>query len=166
MHIRSVDIPGNIKKVNILGAMWFMLSLAFAGAVAAVVYESTGGLERCYWGDIDSGFCYSVAALRSLDGLPSGFVEHAAPGVGLPLVQFLVWSYALASKAGLLSEPSFYGLASHPDPLLHLRQFVIAGWLFSSIIYLMVVSTVFWFCLLYTSPSPRDLSTSRMPSSA
>ena len=23
-----------------------------------------------------------------------------------------------------------------------------------------------WFCLLYTSPSPRDLSTSRMPSSA
>ena len=26
--------------------------------------------------------------------------------------------------------------------------------------------TVFWNCLLYTSPSPRDLSTSRMPSSA
>ena len=23
-----------------------------------------------------------------------------------------------------------------------------------------------WFCLLYTSPSPRDVSTSRMPSSA
>jgi len=31
-----------------------------------------------------------------------------------------------------------------------------------------VMSTVSWFyiCLLYTSPSPRDLSTSRMPSSA
>jgi len=27
-------------------------------------------------------------------------------------------------------------------------------------------SLVCWFCLLYTSPSPRDLSTSRMPSSA
>ena len=26
--------------------------------------------------------------------------------------------------------------------------------------------TVLWSCLLYTSPSPRDLSTSRMPSSA
>ena len=26
--------------------------------------------------------------------------------------------------------------------------------------------TVHWNCLLYTSPSPRDLSTSRMPSSA
>ena len=27
-------------------------------------------------------------------------------------------------------------------------------------------STLHWTCLLYTSPSPRDLSTSRMPSSA
>ena len=27
-------------------------------------------------------------------------------------------------------------------------------------------TSVFWSCLLYTSPSPRDLSTSRMPSSA
>ena len=29
-----------------------------------------------------------------------------------------------------------------------------------------VYSRVYWNCLLYTSPSPRDLSTSRMPSSA
>ena len=28
------------------------------------------------------------------------------------------------------------------------------------------VATLFYICLLYTSPSPRDLSTSRMPSSA
>ena len=28
------------------------------------------------------------------------------------------------------------------------------------------VETEDWICLLYTSPSPRDLSTSRMPSSA
>eukprot|EP00831_Metopus_contortus_P050394 TRINITY_DN4237_c0_g1_i4.p1 TRINITY_DN4237_c0_g1~~TRINITY_DN4237_c0_g1_i4.p1 ORF type:complete len:102 (+),score=14.81 TRINITY_DN4237_c0_g1_i4:139-444(+) len=28
------------------------------------------------------------------------------------------------------------------------------------------LSACFWPCLLYTSPSPRDLSTSRMPSSA
>ena len=31
---------------------------------------------------------------------------------------------------------------------------------------LQAVSLKFIFCLLYTSPSPRDLSTSRMPSSA
>ena len=28
------------------------------------------------------------------------------------------------------------------------------------------LADVLWVCLLYTSPSPRDLSTSRMPSSA
>jgi len=34
----------------------------------------------------------------------------------------------------------------------------------SSIVQMIVAG--FWDCLLYTSPSPRDLSTSRMPSSA
>jgi hypothetical protein len=138
-----------MNKKNTLSTLWFLVTIAVAVAVAAFVYGSTG-LDRCYWSNIDSDFCYSVAALRSLDGLPSGFVEHSSAGVGLPLVQFLGWSYTLASKVGLLSEASFRGLVSHPDPLLHLRQFVIAGWLFSSIIYLMVVSTVFWFARLMT----------------
>jgi len=31
---------------------------------------------------------------------------------------------------------------------------------------LRIVNPLLWDCLLYTSPSPRDLSTSRMPSSA
>ena len=48
------------------------------------------------------------------------------------------------------------------------------GWLALSIV-LYIVTGLFWLpvvwiqhqiCLLYTSPSPRDLSTSRMPSSA
>ena len=29
-----------------------------------------------------------------------------------------------------------------------------------------IIREMSWICLLYTSPSPRDLSTSRMPSSA
>ena len=33
-------------------------------------------------------------------------------------------------------------------------------------IILISTDTIFGTCLLYTSPSPRDLSTSRMPSSA
>ena len=32
--------------------------------------------------------------------------------------------------------------------------------------YGLVIHLAAWACLLYTSPSPRDLSTSRMPSSA
>ena len=31
---------------------------------------------------------------------------------------------------------------------------------------MVVLGRYLWICLLYTSPSPRDLSTSRMPSSA
>ena len=33
-------------------------------------------------------------------------------------------------------------------------------------VYLHAGTNLYYFCLLYTSPSPRDLSTSRMPSSA
>ena len=36
----------------------------------------------------------------------------------------------------------------------------------NSIIDFLLVPDSDWRCLLYTSPSPRDLSTSRMPSSA
>ena len=47
-----------------------------------------------------------------------------------------------------------------------------ANWLRSPMIYTLSLSiyctgwTFYGACLLYTSPSPRDLSTSRMPSSA
>ena len=33
-------------------------------------------------------------------------------------------------------------------------------------LFFYIVPTLYYACLLYTSPSPRDLSTSRMPSSA
>ena len=38
--------------------------------------------------------------------------------------------------------------------------------LISGGIFLAIGSTLLLFCLLYTSPSPRDISGSRMPSSA
>ena len=34
------------------------------------------------------------------------------------------------------------------------------------LVLILAVIWIGWTCLLYTSPSPRDLSTSRMPSSA
>ena len=53
----------------------------------------------------------------------------------------------------------------------HLLRFVV---FFTLMVFLSFLSLRFWhataylfyICLLYTSPSPRDLSTSRMPSSA
>ena len=39
-------------------------------------------------------------------------------------------------------------------------------WAFSIVGFVLALVNIFKNCLLYTSPSPRDLSTSRMPSSA
>ena len=38
--------------------------------------------------------------------------------------------------------------------------------LFTQMGYVVVITAVIYLCLLYTSPSPRDISGSRMPSSA
>ena len=59
-----------------------------------------------------------------------------------------------------LLEQSVDGQASAVLPLVHMRSLIFGRFLVS-MPYLNVGG-----CLLYTSPSPRDLSTSRMPSSA
>ena len=82
--------------------------MTFSLASLFVLYFfSSTGLDRCYWNNIDSDFCYSVAALRFLDNYPTGFVEHTAAGEGLPVVQLLGWFYMIMSKIGLLSESTF-----------------------------------------------------------
>ena len=62
----------------------------------------------------------------------------------------------------LESEPTRYGQRIQlPD-----RDFgeaSVFGW---ALVAFGAVGVLFMLCLLYTSPSPRDLSTSRMPSSA
>ena len=48
-----------------------------------------------------------------------------------------------------------------------LRQMAIKGWIVKDFSYIFFDSFLFFrFCLLYTSPSPRDYAASRMPSSA
>ena len=73
----------------------------------------------------------------------------------------------LSESAGSLSLKAALG---HPVWYL----LVIAGFLAAFVFLALVlregmalgVAYGIWGCLLYTSPSPRDLSTSRMPSSA
>ena len=57
---------------------------------------------------------------------------------------------------------------------IHYKWFKVLAYLMIPLTIVLLVSILFWGdtingakrCLLYTSPSPRDLSTSRMPSSA
>ena len=50
--------------------------------------------------------------------------------------------------------------------IIFLLLFLIARWKWHVFFALLIPILLFGICLLYTSPSPRDLSTSRMPSSA
>tara|TARA_B100000029_G_scaffold3088_2_gene3841 strand:- start:20196 stop:22121 length:1926 start_codon:yes stop_codon:yes gene_type:complete len=133
-----------MKKTYIDNTIWFIAALVPATVFVWYFYSSTV-LDRCYWSNIDSDFCYSVASLRFLDNYSSGFVEHTAAGEGLPVVQMLSWFYLILSKVGLLGESTFVGLTIHKDPLVHLQQYVKFGWIFGSLTYFMVVTTVFWF---------------------
>ena len=80
-------------------------------------------------------------------GLAGGIMVGALPG--------LTGTMAMA-----LLLPLTYGLASIPGVMLLLG--VYCGSIYGGSITAILINT----CLLYTSPSPRDLSTSRMPSSA
>ena len=50
--------------------------------------------------------------------------------------------------------------------LSHMGEFTVSGKDSMSFLQRMTINDLSRVCLLYTSPSPRDLSTSRMPSSA
>ena len=69
------------------------------------------------------------------------------------------YKYGLAHNhrlLGAITEVCKYGLRYTRDPFSELEC-----------IYIQIYAAIFpTHCLLYTSPSPRDLSTSRMPSSA
>ena len=89
------------------------------------------------------------------------------------LVQFPVNYYGLNEilTYGAFSYPIAFlitDLANRSFGKLLARQIVYLGF-FIGIIFTLLFSTDYAdliSCLLYTSPSPRDLSTSRMPSSA
>ena len=72
---------------------------------------------------------------------------------------------AFYTDGGVLPRATLMGLAEYSRPSLLLM----AGgprWSGAIIAAAGLAALAFTICLLYTSPSPRDLSTSRMPSSA
>ena len=81
-----------------------------------------------------------------------------------------VWTYALYLGISVSLTVWVARTLHRSGRLFLVRAFHGDEQLADSINHLLVVGfylvNIGWVCLLYTSPSPRDLSTSRMPSSA
>ena len=91
-------------------------------------------------------------------------------------VSFLLFGVSMPLKYGFdIPEPNYvigmvHGILFVIYNLLILKHSKLKNWSIREIIFLCFLSLVpfgtFYGCLLYTSPSPRDMSASRMPSSA
>ena len=88
-----------------------------------------------------------------------------SPGEFLPHTENwflpLRWYGLLIATAVLIG----LNLSSRLAKLRHLENGLISD-LLPVLVLFAVIGARLYYCLLYTSPSPRDLSTSRMPSSA
>ena len=104
-------------------------------------------------------------------GLHGGSVHESAWPMAAPLAVLAVPSVLI----GLLGTPwnsRFAGLLNPEEALEMAEQFSwgeflpLAGASVAISVSGITLAVLAYACLLYTSPSPRDLSTSRMPSSA
>ena len=115
-----------------------------------------------------------AARLTAIAGLVAlaAFLLAPGPRLGYDAMFHLVWGSDLV--AGRVPQYDPY-LAPTPHPLLVLAGAPLSlfgaggddAWHVLSLLALgALAAALVRICLLYTSPSPRDLSTSRMPSSA
>ena len=83
--------------------------------------------------------------------------------------QMLRYDYNPRFAVGVVAGSSVLGMIIPPSAMLIIYSFVAeqsVGDMFLAGVFPGLLLAVAYICLLYTSPSPRDLSTSRMPSSA
>ena len=119
-----------------------MVGLGYVGLPIAVAF---GKYVEVLGYDIDATRVTSLQAGQD----PSGEVSKA---------QMEASKVTFTSDPSLLAKASFH-IVAVPTPLLGSREPDLQPLLSAS-------RTVGEFCLLYTSPSPRDATLSRMPSSA
>ena len=99
-----------------------------------------------------SGDAFGAPALPNTNGS----VQQAAAMTSSSLVELFIF-FPFPSVFGMSFHPSEASRSSAPASAASVRS--ICAFFFS-------YRSLYSICLLYTSPSPRDLSTSRMPSSA
>ena len=102
-----------------------------------------------------------VVVVTGVPGVGKSTVMGAAEEYGYKIVNFGTTMFEEAQKEGVSDRDHMRKLAVEEQQRLQKQ----AGEKISGMGDV-VVDTHASICLLYTSPSPRDLSTSRMPSSA
>jgi len=155
----------------------------------SIAFATTGSLtlgERVNYGaryigfsaaNIDIGTPASLAAAQRANVLPAGlFLDQAVlnrllsgnPAIGAPALQILTLSASqsinLYGSVDLSTVNPLTGKSTLQELVFNTPAVYGAGQAGDSAT--ITTSALYWNCLLYTSPSPRDLSTSRMPSSA
>ena len=175
MSMRSVSVAALITLAlhpESLMSVGFQMSFAAVAALVAV-YQAWQRVRPAYRrrGLFRRGvdFMASLSVTSFVAGLATGgfalfhfnrFAKYGFAGnlLAMPLFSLFVMPLAVVSLLAMpfgLEEGPLYLMGKSLDPILQSADWV-AGW----------PNPMAYICLLYTSPSPRDLSTSRMPSSA
>ena len=138
--------------VTIVATM-VLSSIFFPGDMSMIIYPLTIG-GACILTSIIGTFFVKLGKSKNvMNALYKGFVVSAISSL---IILYPVTDYVLGlDKAYTLKDKSFTGMSLYYCGIIGL---VITG--------LLIWITEYYTCLLYTSPSPRDRTRSRMPSSA
>ena len=174
------DKPFIPQRPEELTAAWFTTVLPHPGTVSSLRVEDIGQdvgfigeVYRCHL-EWEPGTEDPLASV--VVKVPTQNDENFALGDALQAYEREVTVYQhLQAKLGL-PMPGYYYAAMDPDPapwlerplLFLFEKLPIGGinWLLAQFLKLAGNSKRRYICLLYTSPSPRDATLSRMPSSA
>ena len=123
--------------------------------------EITYARARLWTGITSVGTVVVCATLLLLTQAPQRFL----PGEALPALSEAGWILLVFALGALIALP-FDVLGGYVLPSKHGRPAPSPGAFVRSWLRGVSVLTLLSVCLLYTSPSPRDATLSRMPSSA
>ena len=148
----SLAIPARIivgMLTDLYGPRKVYSGLLFLASIPCIAFAMANSFEQAAIARFILGF------------IGAGFV------VGIRMVSEWFPANELGTAEGVYGGWGNFGsaVAAFTLPTLALWFGGDDGWRYA-IALTGVISFLFSFCLLYTSPSPRDLSTSRMPSSA
>jgi len=152
-HVQALDGVRVVEWTEALAGPYCAMLLGDLGADVIKVERPGTGDQSRGWGPPFAGpeSAYFLSANRNKRSLTLNLNHPRGVGIMRDLVAHAdVFVHNQPRRESLLKRGLDYENAAAANPRL---------------IYC-AISGYGWTCLLYTSPSPRDLSTSRMPSSA